>query len=473
MIPRQTSSQRSPPLRSSVPLAAPYGSSGSASTQLPNVSQGQGSGTALSFAKSPFRAQRIGVRSQLELPRTRKVPSPTNAGSSPTNGMVGSSPTNGGPNFSVTRSSMGAYARPLGRSSTSMLPAHPDHGGSGFQSSSAGTLMVGNSNPNQQQSIERGIDSLSLGSNEIGRPLSYLRERSPLGFLSLVPHTGNDGEVMGANPYEMVYVNCPTKFVLEPDPCHWHETKLAEYRVKQGLQLLKKIGSDPNKKHIVPLLNGFYLVITFDGTATLHKRQLTIVFDLDNTLVHSVETDHPAMYARGSDVHHLIFREPYEHEDSHVVCKVRPGAREVLKALGERFSLYICTMGTKSYVTQALKVLDPDSTIFRHAICREDLPSLPDDPNVLVKDLYRIQVLQDPTWTLVVDDSPDVWIQKGHVLPITKYYYFDEYTCESYRNAVPSLYSARVVLEGIHRQFLFAEKPWECQVLSLLERFHR
>jgi FMN phosphatase YigB (HAD superfamily) len=304
----------------------------------------------------------------------------------------------------------------------------------------------------------------AMSPNEIGRPLSYLRERSPLGFLSLIADPPSS--------HEILYVNCPTKFVLEPDPCHWHDPPLGEYRIKQGQLLLKKF----DKKLIAPLLNGFYLVFHMDSASvTLHKRQLAVVFDLDNTLVHSVETDHPALYARGADVHHLIFREPYEHQDSHVVTKVRPGAREVLKALQEKFSLYICTMGTKSYVTQALKVLDPDGTIFKHAICREDLPSLPDDPNVLVKDLYRIKVVQDPTWTLVVDDSPDVWVQKhGHVLPITKYYYFtDDYPVDSYRNAVPSLYSVRVVLESIHRQCIFGDKPWEVSMLQMLEKYHR
>lgn len=276
--------------------------------------------------------------------------------------------------------------------------------------------------------------------------------------------------------YEVLYMNSPAKYVVEPDPMHSHPNDaLAAFKVRQGQQVTQRLSTSSGRRHIIPLLNGHYLLLNAaDASALLFKRMVTIVFDLDNTLVHSVETDSPELYMRGVDVHHLRFREPNEMDESHVVSKVRPGCREVLKSLSEKFDLYICTMGTKSYVTEAMKVLDPQGNIFKHCICREDLPTLPEDPNVLVKDLYRIEKLNDPAFSVVVDDSPDVWIQKKHVVPISKYAYFQEdYVADSYRNAVPSLYSVRVLVEGIARQLIFAEKPWEVSIASMLEKYHR
>jgi hypothetical protein len=119
-----------------------------------------------------------------------------------------------------------------------------------------------------------------------------------------------------------------------------------------------------------------------------------------------VEIEHLDDQPRSGDVHHLAFFEPYEVEQSHILMKIRPGTMEVLHSLSDRFNLHLCTMGTKAYVTEALKVLDPDRSLFKHLICREDLPTHPNDPSALVKDLYRIKCIQDPTWAVVLDDSP-------------------------------------------------------------------
>ncbi|KAG5462470.1 MAG: HAD-like domain-containing protein, partial [Olpidium bornovanus] len=138
----------------------------------------------------------------------------------------------------------------------------------------------------------------------------------------------------------------------------------------------------------------------------LASRKLSLIVDLDQTIIHA--TVDPTVGEWRNDrnnVNHEATRDIAQFilPDSPTVyyIKLRPNAREFLKAASERYELHIYTMGTRSYASKVAEVIDPDGTIFQERVLSRD-----ESGSVTQKTLQRLFPC-DTSMVVVIDDRAD------------------------------------------------------------------
>ncbi|CCI40748.1 unnamed protein product [Albugo candida] len=135
----------------------------------------------------------------------------------------------------------------------------------------------------------------------------------------------------------------------------------------------------------------------------LNAKKLSLVLDLDHTLLHAVE------------VTNLLVKPPTASDEIHYfhlpgmktiqyVVKLRPGLHQFLKSLSEQYDLCIYTHGTRTYAEAIAGIIDPNDTFFRHRIVART-----DTPDIDHKSLKLLFPSCDDSMILILDDRLDVW----------------------------------------------------------------
>jgi len=147
-----------------------------------------------------------------------------------------------------------------------------------------------------------------------------------------------------------------------------------------------------------------------------------IVFDIDHTLVHSVEAslvkkEAPKTKGRAERINVgksilLKIVDGYE-----FLVFIRYGATEMLEFLSEFCTLYVYSHGIKSYIDGVLKVLDPDERFFLERDKRVLAPKDAADQKAFTERGKNIADFGDPDlaksdW-LIIDDQLVVVPEKG------------------------------------------------------------
>ncbi|CAM9349384.1 unnamed protein product [Chrysoparadoxa australica] len=152
----------------------------------------------------------------------------------------------------------------------------------------------------------------------------------------------------------------------------------------------------------------------------LSSRKLSLVLDLDHTLLHATADPRAAgaLQAQVQEVHVLtIAGIPGYH-----YVKLRPGLRHFLQDASKNFDLTIYTAGTRPYAEQIARILDPAGTLFQRRIISScDTRDL----GRSTKSLSRI-FPGGISMALIVDDRLDVWRgeQQRHLLAVRPYLYW-------------------------------------------------
>ncbi|KAL2337334.1 hypothetical protein Fmac_011780 [Flemingia macrophylla] len=157
---------------------------------------------------------------------------------------------------------------------------------------------------------------------------------------------------------------------------------------------------------------------------TVRKKDVTLVLDLDETLIHS-----SVQQCNDAD---FTF-EMYTERKSTVYVRKRPFLQEFLEKVSEMFEIIIFTASKRVYAEKLLDVLDPDNKFFSQRIYRESCTWI---DNHCVKDLTILGV--DLKKVFIIDNTPEVFrFQVNNGIPIKSW--FDDRTDSALISLLPFL----------------------------------
>ncbi|KAL4768154.1 hypothetical protein BDW60DRAFT_133874 [Aspergillus nidulans var. acristatus] len=160
----------------------------------------------------------------------------------------------------------------------------------------------------------------------------------------------------------------------------------------------------------------------------LANRKLSLVVDLDQTIIHAAvdptigewmaDKDNPN-HAAVSDVRafQLVDDGPGMRGCWYYV-KLRPGLEAFLENVAEMYELHIYTMGTRSYAQAIANIIDPDRKLFGDRILSRD-----ESGSLSVKNLHRIFPV-DTKMVVIIDDRGDVWRWSPNLIKVIPYDFF-------------------------------------------------
>jgi RNA polymerase II subunit A C-terminal domain phosphatase len=160
----------------------------------------------------------------------------------------------------------------------------------------------------------------------------------------------------------------------------------------------------------------------------LASRKLSLVVDLDQTIIHAAvdptiaewqkEPDNPNFDAV-KDVRSFQLKDdgPGMHGCWYYI-KLRPGLQEFLESIARIYELYIYTMGTRQYAEQIAKIVDPQGKYFGDRILSRD-----ESGSMIVKNLERLFPV-DTKMVVIIDDRADVWKWSPNLIRVTQFEFF-------------------------------------------------
>lgn len=155
----------------------------------------------------------------------------------------------------------------------------------------------------------------------------------------------------------------------------------------------------------------------------LKEKRLSLVVDLDQTLVHASMNQEIGQWISQQDhkyhencknVHQVRL---IDHPMIHYI-KLRYGTLEFLKRVHKLYELHIYTMGSRSYAEAIARLLDPQQHIFHDRIVARDHHG-----NWTKKELTRIFPCDD-TMVVILDDRLDVWERSPNLVQVKPYEFF-------------------------------------------------
>ncbi|KAG0465479.1 hypothetical protein HPP92_019643 [Vanilla planifolia] len=139
--------------------------------------------------------------------------------------------------------------------------------------------------------------------------------------------------------------------------------------------------------------------------------RITIVLDLDETLVHSRVGVPPDRYD-------FVVHPSIEGLEMTFYVLKRPGVDELLHAASESFEVVIYTAGLKEYASLVIDQLDPGGGMVTHRLYRDSC--LEEEGGKMVKDLSSLGRNLDRV--VIVDDNPVSYsLQKENAIPVASF----------------------------------------------------
>jgi len=165
----------------------------------------------------------------------------------------------------------------------------------------------------------------------------------------------------------------------------------------------------------------------------LNGRKLSLVVDLDQTIIHATVDPTVAQWQADPDeVNHEVLKDvqsfslpdpgyvPEGHKplETWYYVKLRPGLRQFLENISRLYELHIYTMGTRAYALNVAKIVDPDGKIFGSRVLSRD-----ESGSMTEKDLRRL-FPKNTKMVVIIDDRGDVWKWSDNLIRVKPYDFF-------------------------------------------------
>ncbi|CEP11077.1 hypothetical protein [Parasitella parasitica] len=158
-----------------------------------------------------------------------------------------------------------------------------------------------------------------------------------------------------------------------------------------------------------------------DEARLLTARKLSLIVDLDQTILHAAWEPHIAEWvdkhkqqgdSRAEDMSTFTL------DGSKYTIKLRPGTIRFLKDMSKLYEMHVYTMGTRAYAKAITAVIDPSMELFQDRILTRD-----ENGSLTKKRLDRL-FPADQSKVVVLDDRADVWDYSPNLIQIKPYEYF-------------------------------------------------
>uniref|UniRef100_A0A5S6QEL2 RNA polymerase II subunit A C-terminal domain phosphatase n=1 Tax=Trichuris muris TaxID=70415 RepID=A0A5S6QEL2_TRIMR len=151
-----------------------------------------------------------------------------------------------------------------------------------------------------------------------------------------------------------------------------------------------------------------------DEANLLANRQLVLLVDLDQTLIHTTnEQVDPGL----KDVHHFQLEGP---QSVWYHMRLRPHTVTFLRNMSRLYELHICTFGARIYAHTVAKILDPDGSVFSHRILSRDECF---DAHLKTANLNSLFPCGEHM-VCIIDDREDVWNYASNLVHVRPYRFF-------------------------------------------------
>ena len=160
----------------------------------------------------------------------------------------------------------------------------------------------------------------------------------------------------------------------------------------------------------------------------LASRKLSLVVDLDQTIIHAAVDPTIAEWQKDKDnpnheavkdvrAFQLIDDGPGMRGCWYYI-KLRPGLEEFLEQISQIYELHIYTMGTRQYAEQIASIVDPNRTYFGDRILSRD-----ESGSMTNKNLERLFPI-DTKMVVIIDDRGDVWKWNANLVRVIPFDFF-------------------------------------------------
>lgn len=163
----------------------------------------------------------------------------------------------------------------------------------------------------------------------------------------------------------------------------------------------------------------------------LDQRKLSLVVDLDQTIIHACIDPTVGEWQRDpTNPNHNAVRDVQSFQLSDdgprgaasgcsYYIKMRPGLRQFLEQVAQLFELHVYTMGTRAYAMNIAKIVDPDQKLFGNRVISRD-----ENGNMTAKSLQRLFPVST-NMVVIIDDRADVWPNnRPNLIKVVPYDFF-------------------------------------------------